>query len=122
MSYIIIAGSFESEALQVPQPFVLLQYLLLQQQQQHVCFVRKVACFQVSLHVRLSSINHQLSHIYNRQRADQLSRNFSGKQWSDECMVSALEPVKSGMSVLRAAKLYDVPKSTLRDRVKGRVK
>ena len=49
-------------------------------------------------------------------------RSVRRKQWSDENMVSALEAVKSGMSVLRAATLYDVPKSTLRDRVNGRVK
>ena len=37
-------------------------------------------------------------------------------------MVSAIEAVKSGMSVLWAATSYDVPRSTLQDRVKGRVK
>ena len=49
-------------------------------------------------------------------------RSVRRKQWSDENMVSALEAVKSGMSVLRAATLYDVPKSTLRYRMKGHVK
>ena len=40
-------------------------------------------------------------------------RSVCRKQWSDESMVSAaLEAVKSGMSVLCAANLYDAPKST----------
>ena len=37
-------------------------------------------------------------------------------------MASAIEAVKGGMSVLRASTLYDVPRTTLQDRVKGRVK
>lgn len=37
-------------------------------------------------------------------------------------MASAIEAVKGGMSVLRASTLYNVPRTTLQDRVKGRVK
>ena len=37
-------------------------------------------------------------------------------------MLSAIEAVKGGMSVLRAATTYNVPRTTLQDRVKGRVK
>ena len=37
-------------------------------------------------------------------------------------MVSAVEAVKRGMSVLRAATLHGVPRTTLQNRVKGRVK
>ena len=37
------------------------------------------------------------------------------KQWSNESMVNALEEVERGMPVKRAAKLFGVPRSTLRD-------
>lgn len=44
------------------------------------------------------------------------------KQWSDSSMESALEAVKNGeLSINRAAKTYDVPCSTLKDRISGRV-
>ena len=44
------------------------------------------------------------------------------KQWSNESMVSAIKAVKDGMSVMRAAAQFDIPRSTLQDRVTGRVK
>ena len=50
------------------------------------------------------------------------NRTSQRKQWSAEGMVSAVEAVKRGMSVLRAATLHGVPRTTLQDRVKGRVK
>ena len=37
-------------------------------------------------------------------------------------MLSVIEAVKGGMSLLQAATMYDVPRTTLQDRVKGRVK
>ena len=44
------------------------------------------------------------------------------KQWSEEVMVKAVNAVlNDGMSVRRAAIDYDIPKSTLGDRVSGRV-
>ena len=43
------------------------------------------------------------------------------KQWSDESMTCALDAVKEGIAVNRAVELYCVPRSTLRDRVKGNV-
>ena len=43
------------------------------------------------------------------------------KQWSDESMAAAIEAVKGGESVLRAAKQYGVPRQTLGDRVSGKV-
>ena len=42
-------------------------------------------------------------------------------QWSDEAMVAALGAVKGGETILRAARTYGVPRSTLQDRVNGRV-
>ena len=50
------------------------------------------------------------------------SKEFHKKQWSDESMVSAVNTVKGGMSVNQAATLYDVPRTTLQDCVKGWVK
>ena len=37
-------------------------------------------------------------------------------------MIAALEVVKQGTLVLRAALMYEIPKQTLYDRVNGRVK
>ena len=44
------------------------------------------------------------------------------KRWSNENMIAALEAVKKGTPVLRAALMYEIPKQTLYDRVNGRVK
>ena len=44
------------------------------------------------------------------------------KQWSNDAMVSAMEEAERGMPVKHAARLFGVPKSTLRDRVAGNVK
>jgi len=43
------------------------------------------------------------------------------KQWSDESMRLAIEAVKSGSTILRAATLHGVPRQTLQDRISGRV-
>ena len=43
------------------------------------------------------------------------------KQWSNESMEAALKAVKDGMGVNKAAELHGVPKTTLKDRVSGRV-
>jgi len=42
--------------------------------------------------------------------------------WDPKDMASAVTAVNSGMSVRRAAKEYNVPKSSLSDRVTGKVK
>ena len=44
------------------------------------------------------------------------------KKWSDSDMASAVSAVVSGMSVRKAAAEFNVPKSSLSDRVTGRVK
>ena len=44
------------------------------------------------------------------------------EQCSNESMVSALEAVKDGKPVKRAATVYGMPHSTLRDQVSGNVK
>ncbi|KAG5841689.1 hypothetical protein ANANG_G00169370 [Anguilla anguilla] len=41
--------------------------------------------------------------------------------WSEEAMRSAIEACMEGMMVREAVRLYQVPRSTLADRVKGRV-
>ncbi len=43
------------------------------------------------------------------------------KQWSERSMLAALEAVKSGSSIKRAALQHGVPRSTLQDRFNGRV-
>ena len=43
------------------------------------------------------------------------------KQWSNEAMETALDAVKNGESILRAAREHGVPRQTLRDRVNGKV-
>ena len=44
------------------------------------------------------------------------------KQWREDALVKAYNEVKEGrLSVRRAAELYNIPKSTLSDRVSGRV-
>ena len=43
------------------------------------------------------------------------------KLWDSESMVAAMEAVKGGESILRAAKTHGVPRSTLQDRVNRKV-
>ena len=44
-------------------------------------------------------------------------------QWNDQNMMDAMRNVKDhGMTIRGAAKKYNVPYSTLKDRIKGRVK
>jgi len=44
------------------------------------------------------------------------------KQWTETQMRSAMDAIKKGqLSVLRAAVQYDVPRTTLHDRISGRV-
>jgi len=44
------------------------------------------------------------------------------KRWSNESMALAVDAVmKDGLSVRRAVKVYNVPKSTLGDHISGRV-
>ena len=60
--------------------------------------------------------------LYSFQNSVTVSRPEKFKQWSEEVMEKAVNAViNNGMSVRRAAMDYDVPKSTLGDRVSGRV-
>jgi len=43
------------------------------------------------------------------------------KQWSEASMAAAIEAVKNGTAVLRAAREHGVPRTTLHDRIPGRV-
>ena len=42
--------------------------------------------------------------------------------WEETSMASALKEVSNGMSIRKAAEMFGVPKSTLSDRVTGKVK
>lgn len=50
-----------------------------------------------------------------------LERPLKYKRWSEESMIGALRAVSQGMGVNRAALEFDVPRSTLGDRVSGKV-
>ena len=52
---------------------------------------------------------------------ESVSRPKKYKQWTDESMQGALKAVAEGMGVNRAALEYGVPRTTLKDRVAGRV-
>ena len=43
------------------------------------------------------------------------------KQWSNDSMLGAMKAVSEGMGINRAALEFGVPRSTLKDRVSGRV-
>ena len=43
------------------------------------------------------------------------------RQWANGNMIAAMESVKGWLSVKRAAELHGVPRTTLQDRVKGKV-
>ena len=51
----------------------------------------------------------------------QPKRAVKRKQWSNEAMLAALEAVKNGTPLKRAAIDHGVPRSTLQDRCRGRV-
>lgn len=50
------------------------------------------------------------------------NRSSKRKQWTNEQMLEAIEAVRSGtMSTYKAAETYGVPRSSLNDRIQGRV-
>ena len=55
------------------------------------------------------------------RRVTNQTRRAMRKNWSDESMTAALEAVKKGESISQAAREHGVPKTTLYDRVSGRV-
>ena len=55
-------------------------------------------------------------------QAPRTNRSSKRKQWSDQQMRDAMEAASSGtVSVNKAADMYGVPRSTLKDRLSGRV-
>ena len=49
------------------------------------------------------------------------TRPSKRRQFADENMIAAIESVKGGQSIKRAAEVHGVPRTTLQDRVKGKV-
>lgn len=49
------------------------------------------------------------------------NRASKRKQWSDESMIGAMQAVADGLSITAAAREYGVPRTTLQDRVLGKV-
>ena len=52
---------------------------------------------------------------------NQLACPKNYKKWTDKAMQGALKAIAEGMGVNRAAMEYGVPRTTLKDRVAGRV-
>ena len=50
-----------------------------------------------------------------------LSRPSKRKQWTEEQMLSAIDTVRNGMTANKAAIMHGIPRSTLKDRLSGRV-
>ena len=57
--------------------------------------------------------------VYSPKKAS--NRPAKLRNWRDEAMTGAIEAVKGGMGVNRAAKEFGVPTTMLRDRLSGRV-
>ncbi len=57
----------------------------------------------------------------NEESQTQPNRSKKRKLWSEEQMTAAIEAVKRGESGNQAADLHNVPRSTLKDRLSGRV-
>ena len=55
------------------------------------------------------------------RRSTNRNRQQRRKNWLEESMKAALEAVKEGQSISQAARDHGVPKTTLYDRVSGRV-
>ena len=54
-------------------------------------------------------------------RTKQANRAPKRKQWSEESMIGAMQAVVDGSSISGAAREYSVPRTTLQDRVHGKV-
>ena len=57
----------------------------------------------------------------DRRRSTNRNRQKRRNNWLEESMKAALEAVKEGQSISQAARDHGVPKTTLYDRVSGRV-
>lgn len=75
---------------------------------------------------------HRMMHRRFRERVvassseeDTVSRDQTAHRqyhlWDDSCMVKAMRAVEEGVSIRRASEMYNVPKSSLYDRVSGKV-
>ena len=53
-----------------------------------------------------------------KRRANRASKR---KQWSDESMIGAMQAIVDGLSITGAAREYGVPRTTLQDRILGKV-
>jgi len=87
------------------------------------CSIRKTTQFRIPLQSLLPKNKSKRGRPQSKSAPPVLSTNkASNKQWTNESMENAIKDVVNGeMSVLRAAKNRDVPKSTLHDRISGKV-
>ena len=49
------------------------------------------------------------------------SQQSNRRQWSEECMIGAMKAVAEGTSITGAAREHSVPRTTLQDRILGKV-
>ena len=57
----------------------------------------------------------------SRKATEAPDRPKKYKQWTEESMLGALKAVSEGMGVNRAAEEFGIPKTTLKDRISGKV-
>ena len=67
---------------------------------------------------KIKSDSEELSEIYSASERKKGSR----APWTSQDMISAMLLVKQGMSITKAAQSLNIPRTTLRDRVTGKVK
>ena len=67
---------------------------------------------------KIKSDSEELSEIYSASERKKGSR----APWTSQDMISAMLLVKQGMSITKAAQSLNIPRTTLRDRVTGKLK
>ena len=65
--------------------------------------------------------HHHTDHTSTSSTLDHNDRPLKYKEWDSVRMKKAIEDVRAGYSIRRAAADYGIPKSTLADRISGRV-
>lgn len=66
---------------------------------------------------KIKSDSEELSEIYSASERKKGSR----APWTSQDMISAMLLVKQGMSITKAAQSLNIPRTTLRDRVTGKI-
>ena len=93
--------------------------------------VKMFSAFQIHLQIMISSVMKPSNGRKRGRRRCKLAPSMLSvdkivpkrrMQWTEEAMEAAMSDIRSGKySAFRAAKLYGIPKSTLHDRISGKV-